>query len=1766
MRHLQIAGWSEYEGPALVQYDLISFHPEKRKFLLKRDVEIWKKKLEQHEGELDKVVHAPIVMVSKEALQKAETQSCSRDNGQEIPTLIFGKGELLCLDGQSRIKAFKNSNRLRGCTGFGIVHIVLDDIVGAKRDVLLKGYLHQITPNSGRLYPAIRGSENFERRENTRLKSILSDGKQRNLKVLSKCDTLSGAFDKVLLSFPAMAYALQLGSIKTYHATLCEVSIKKYLVDYVFGFWSEVVAQTQAEMDGFEILQTSDIPSEVFETLQGMMPGVSEDEYGEMHDFFSHPTVLEGFSEAWRMSLKETILQSKSNCMIPSMKLFGAHMVFLENISICMRELLELGKKQVKRGHGCSTPLEMELRRLYTAEMNLDDEYYIQTINGWRSIRAPFEERQELSCRQLWLFVMREGTQVDKCHLAYTAKRLGFSSNLIETRAADYVACEVNRGVMLHPSNWADLPTVTVKQRLGQKGNRWSERSNSAKKYLFFDLAETIGTESAQNARKLKGVTTLVELACIYRAFFGHPFRPSTYAEPSPTSEVTRLSPPTARYSEVNYPSLSSVSPRGQDASEIVSPPDDDWRAPSLVIPSTPLEKSEEYIPTARDASKPPSVFVEASDDDFESLESPTSACSGHKQCGVGECQSYRSSSCNRDWREPSLVIPSTPLERSEEYIPTARDTSKPPSVFVETSDDDFESLESLTSAYSGHKQCGVGEWQFHRSSSCNREVSMPTHVGGNCSIRHLNSIPIEVPDHAQERNGALASLSLLPAAEGDSTDSQNPLGISDPDSKHIWPLNSEVETEGRVIAENTTTNGRNIPNDHRGWTQTIVTTSPTSWPLQLAQIRAEPDQPPTADKSIEKTTDQDRLTAQITGGHSLCALDKAEEAGQRQQVYLQERRAGRESEEKENNEATCQWELYESIEMGSPISAPSLGDDEHYRNSMSLFAAEPYSEDEGQMNDTDVVNSGDLECEFEGTEPDALLLPNAIITSPVRTEISSPVVSVGEKAFPGEDEPAITGSVPHTVLGEANATHEARPAPPAKKRPLTAEGRGFLPVRSQSAPPGQKQAICAKSLDLASNPDPVVCNTSLRTRLRRRDSMEILPTTPGPVGNEGWTPAPERKEDFHNPKNSGQFQTKTTARCLPQGQVVQDGALRPSQVPQSGRQVDGMDAVTHSKWQQPSVGDAENAGSKYIMTPVDGLVGNSPKLASLDIHVEAVIPTAPQAAEQTQFNGVPEGNGMTTWARMRRSVSGLAAPESWYPEEHNASQRIYRSDTKRRKSRASYMSKRPCIEISAAARLSKTPTRTMLPQTRTRAEAKDYEVYGPKALAMVEEMVRFSQGSTVLQSEKNSTEPISRQDRNPLEPLRTRAIREYSENSKTTQETYKTHGKRWKSNLWKFKTNKRPCIEVTRGRTVLGKKHVYGLQAKAATEEMKAFLKTSREPQSERSSTEPVSRQRREPSNPSRTSPVRNSVETPSDSTRPYKAYGKRWKSRLSKFKRNKRPCIENQAARPVNATAARAFEQPTRQMEMNRRQVYGLQEEAATEEMKAFLKRSRAPQSERSSTEPVSQQCSNSSESSKTGPALECVETPSASLQPNKDHGKRRNPEIPQYETNKRLCIKNQAARPVNATIARAFRRPMRQTEMNRRQVYGLQAEATTEMVTAFLQRSRLSQSEHNSTEPVSPQFRACTKLLEAVPDPEHVEKANTLQSSPKKSSDVEYILNDLPCPVNSALSPAANAEVMASFLLQRGPEYPPSDQHEHKFSSNEGEMQHSRGSVKP
>lgn len=349
-------------------------------------------------------------------------------------------------------------------------------------------------------------------------------------------------------------------------------------------------------MDGLEQIKPGDIPSEIFERLQGCIPVISEADRMKVREVFSREGPFCTLSKKHRNALRNYI-QKKSG-LIPSVKLFTVHMRVLKGLSVCMKDLLDI--KTGKRGRGCATPLESVLRGLYTAERNARDRYRIQTLNGWRTIDAPFEDRQELSCRQLWLFVMRHDSPkgIDTNHLAYVAKQLGFYSPRIDDLATRYEVPARETTVAPESSSWTNDISVEPKKRLGSKATTWLEKSRKARDYMYFDFAENLGTRAAQKHLKLENVTPLVELACIYRAFFAHPFSPSQYAEIPNLRETSCSQPETVRHTNSERLPTLQERFRSRDSCEYESAADETMELETVPEPdnraSSPLEDALE--------------------------------------------------------------------------------------------------------------------------------------------------------------------------------------------------------------------------------------------------------------------------------------------------------------------------------------------------------------------------------------------------------------------------------------------------------------------------------------------------------------------------------------------------------------------------------------------------------------------------------------------------------------------------------------------------------------------------------------------------------------------------------------------------------------------------------------------------------------------------------------------------------------------------------------------------------------------------------------------------------------------------------------------------------------------------------------------------------------------------------------------------------------------------------------------------------------------
>lgn len=131
MEHIILAAGDKYQGSNEVQLDKIVIHEEKEKYYLERDEQYFSQVYNKHWDDIVQVAGQPIVQVSQKIY--AEAIHRSQDRQGELETgrsgekrLYFRSGDLVCLDGQHRIKAAIGHARNGGHSTWWPVHILLD--------------------------------------------------------------------------------------------------------------------------------------------------------------------------------------------------------------------------------------------------------------------------------------------------------------------------------------------------------------------------------------------------------------------------------------------------------------------------------------------------------------------------------------------------------------------------------------------------------------------------------------------------------------------------------------------------------------------------------------------------------------------------------------------------------------------------------------------------------------------------------------------------------------------------------------------------------------------------------------------------------------------------------------------------------------------------------------------------------------------------------------------------------------------------------------------------------------------------------------------------------------------------------------------------------------------------------------------------------------------------------------------------------------------------------------------------------------------------------------------------------------------------------------------------------------------------------------------------------------------------------------------------------------------------------------------------------
>ncbi|KAJ5982432.1 kinase-like domain-containing protein [Penicillium sp. IBT 35674x] len=505
------------QGFFLVRLDKIHIPQWKRLIFNPRDAEFWKKRLDY----ADREQQAPVVEVSQNAFEEAKHTPAGylENDGITLMKLKFDQDKLVCLDGQARI----HGSLLRG-KDWGLVHIVLDSISHDERENIIHGFRKQILPNHGRILRKVLDAESDV------------EGPKRILDILSRGNP----------SLHASIMALRRGgSWKAIIASHCWGSLGHYLKNLTNGYWEGVMAEVRART-GNDTICLNDINFETFQRLAGLAPRMRECDANKVRQEFKTHAVFDGLDDQMRKVFEEVILQR--SCMIPSLKLFFCHRGSLIQWSKWIKGLLGLSPR-------ARDSAEEVLRDIYTHEQGRIVAYDIQiSPDKWRSIPASFEDRRELSVRQLWLCVMRQG-QYHKDHLPYLAHmaiKLGFATDDQKTSRTGHHYPEIKTRIRSLAQSYrqelgANVATPTTpRDRVAsrhlilehsidlecRRGNgqrrkdlEWGLALEQAKqRFFYFDVMER-AEEVCQT------VNIVYEFSCMYRAFFAHPFVPSEFAE-----------------------------------------------------------------------------------------------------------------------------------------------------------------------------------------------------------------------------------------------------------------------------------------------------------------------------------------------------------------------------------------------------------------------------------------------------------------------------------------------------------------------------------------------------------------------------------------------------------------------------------------------------------------------------------------------------------------------------------------------------------------------------------------------------------------------------------------------------------------------------------------------------------------------------------------------------------------------------------------------------------------------------------------------------------------------------------------------------------------------------------------------------------------------------------------------------------------------------------------------------------------------------------
>ncbi|QKX62532.1 uncharacterized protein TRUGW13939_09693 [Talaromyces rugulosus] len=474
-------------------------------------VKVWKRNFRRsavkdaiHENHLSAVVRSQSLDRALQVKGLSRTVLQARDSIDYV-RLEFQHGELVCLDGRSRVMAARDippGDRLWP------IDLYREDISLELRNMLKRKHVVQAPLSDGEIFLTIEQYRHTGDLESARdWCAYLSPTKEDNL--IRIAGTEIGVLLTSLQRIPALWDGIHLGVLHKIRSLHVNSEIVHYLTE-IKDFFTRLVSQDEGRM--------TELTGRHVVTLQGVAPGTVKDEGWEQ--FLQDGRILGAFS-----AVERSLILSR-RFLIPTLFTFFQDVHILNQCAPVILKLID--KANLVPDIGSREPdIRASMQHMFERKVDaqLSDNFQIEVSEtSTRTVTADSRLRFELAYRQLWIYTIRHILRPDhrrhrkiRFHIdvegetkmvAVFASKLGFSSNAIQYLISQegqsrsrHLTCESSARIYAESAETYGLPSPQTWQ--------WDCQ------FLFLDHIYTIRNESR--------ITTFFVLQSLFYNFFGFP-------------------------------------------------------------------------------------------------------------------------------------------------------------------------------------------------------------------------------------------------------------------------------------------------------------------------------------------------------------------------------------------------------------------------------------------------------------------------------------------------------------------------------------------------------------------------------------------------------------------------------------------------------------------------------------------------------------------------------------------------------------------------------------------------------------------------------------------------------------------------------------------------------------------------------------------------------------------------------------------------------------------------------------------------------------------------------------------------------------------------------------------------------------------------------------------------------------------------------------------------------------------------------------------